>query len=214
MNLIFFHSINSRSASSARLSDWLDSSAISCRTRRRNRPRKFAMVAIVRPLRRLPCGSLCPRRTILRKLSPRFDHAVGRFISHWRSAPHPDLAIVKLRLVAQDLFQDAVNDQVGIAPDRRSEVRIGGRGQREVSVDSLPNTAPASANAASGNDRMRSSGLPAIFSRQLLVHARRDVHIFGNFDLAWRCRPVPLPLSVDRHCICMRLTGSAPTPSE
>ena len=34
--------------------------------------------------------------------------------------------------ITQHVFQNAVHDQVGIAPDRRSEMRIRGSGQREV----------------------------------------------------------------------------------
>ena len=38
--------------------------------------------------------------------------------------------------------------------------------------------------STSDNSEIRSSGFPAIFSRQLLIHARSDVHVLRHFNLA------------------------------
>ena len=113
---------------------------------------------------------------------------------------------------AQQRLGDAVHNQVRIPPDRRSEVRIRRRSQRKVSLVYLASSAPASASAASGSSE---SALPACLqssppasdtssaSRQYLPAPHARAH----------CRPRRAhPRRSPR--VCMRFTGSAPSPSE
>ena len=114
--------------------------------------------------------------------------------------------------IAQHIFQNAVHDQVRIPPNRRSEMRVRRGRQREVALVLLR----VARLFQRTQHQVRQDALLRLarnFLRQLLIHARRDVDFFRQFD--------GLRLPSRRVCCsrrsafnCTRFTGSAPTPSE
>ena len=74
-----------------------------------------------------------------------------------------------------------MHDQVGIPPDRRSEVRVAARGQREV-AEVFFGVARLLERAQHQVAQDAFFRLACDFGGQLLVHARGDVNVLGNFD--------------------------------
>ena len=95
----------------------------------------------------------------------------------WRPssiAPSPRHAFAEQR------FGNAVDDEVGIAADGRGEVRVGGRGQGEVAfVDLRVARLPQRAQHQVAEDALFRLAFDA--RGQLLIHARRDGNVFGDF---------------------------------
>src|ERR1035441_6438988 len=171
MNFTFFHSISSRSASSARRSDWLDSSAMSCSVSSGIGPPRGARGALsFAP----PFPGWRDRRLALR---PRRR---GLAVSDLSRADS-DAVFSVFGGIAQHVFQDTVNDEVGIAPDGRSEMRINRSGQREVALVDL-----GVARLLQGaQHQVRQDALFRFarnLLRQLLIHARGNVHFLGDLD--------------------------------
>src|ERR1019366_2591689 len=92
-----------------------------------------------------------------------------------------DTVFLVLRRIAQYILQDAVHNQVRVATDGRSKVRVNRRGQREVALIDL-----GVARLLEGTQHQ--VGQDALFRLarnllgQLLIHARRDVDLFGDLD--------------------------------
>ena len=92
-----------------------------------------------------------------------------------------DTVFFALRRIAQHVFQDAMHDEVGIAPDGRSEVRVNRCGQREVAFVDLG----VARLLQRAQHQVRQDALFRFarnLLRQLLVHARRNVHFLGDLD--------------------------------
>src|SRR5438876_10809545 len=85
-------------------------------------------------------------------------------------------------LLAQYFFQDPVDDQIWIPPYGRGEVRVSIRRQREVSFSLLrvARLAQGAQHEIRKNPLLRLAG---DFLRELLIHARRYVHVLRDFDL-------------------------------
>jgi hypothetical protein len=84
---------------------------------------------------------------------------------------------------AEQRFRDAVHDEVGIAADGRGEVGVGGRGQGEVAFVDLGVARLAErAQHEVAEDALFRLALDA--RGELLIHARRDGDVFGDFVLA------------------------------
>ena len=74
-----------------------------------------------------------------------------------------------------------MHDQIGIAADGRGEMRVGAGGEREVSFVDLGVPRPLERP----QHEVRKNALLWLagdFLRELLVHARGDVDVFGNLD--------------------------------
>ena len=83
--------------------------------------------------------------------------------------------------ISQHFFQNSMHDQVGIAADRRSEVRVTWRRQREV-ADVLFRVASLLERAQHQVTQDALFRFACDFGGQLLIHAGSDVNIFRNFD--------------------------------
>ena len=100
-----------------------------------------------------------------------------------RGISHPDwhAVFVVLRGVAQHLLQDSVHDQIRIAANRRCEVRVRWRGQREVAFVLLR----VARLLQRAQHQVRQDALLRLardLLRQLLIHARRDVDVFRDLQ--------------------------------
>ena len=81
--------------------------------------------------------------------------------------------------LAEQRLGDAMDDQVGIAADGRSEVGVGGRGQRKVAFVDLGVAGLAErAQHQVAEDALLGLALDA--RGQLLIHARRDGNVFRD----------------------------------
>src|ERR1039457_3458088 len=192
MNFTFFHSISSRSASSARRSDWLDSSAISC-----------SVSSGIGPPRGARCSFSCVSRFLVGETGgSRFDHGERGLAVRDLSRADGNAVLFLLPRSAQDILQDAMHNQVGIAPYRRSEMRVNRCGQREVPLVDL-----GVARLLEGTQHQ--VGQDALFRLarnllgQLLVHARRDVDLFGDLDDVRIASAAVMiaPVSTDLHTL-------------
>jgi hypothetical protein len=128
MNFIFFHSISSRSAASARRSAKLASSA------------------------------------------------------WWRSSSSEMGEAGRLALAVELHLEQPVNQEVGIAPDGRGEVRVAGGGQREVPVVGLRVAGLAHRTQHQvAEDALL--GLAGNLGSQLLIHLRGNGDLLRDLDL-------------------------------
>ena len=100
-----------------------------------------------------------------------------------RSDSYRDFSVHLFCRVAQHFFQNAVDDEVGIAADGRGEMRVGWRRQREVAAIFLgvARLLQRAQHQVRQNAFLRLAG---DFLGKLLIHARRDVNFFGNFDVS------------------------------
>src|ERR1700692_2582525 len=83
----------------------------------------------------------------------------------------------------KDLLGDAVHNKVRIAPDRRSEVGVAGRGQGEMAlvVFAVARLAQGTEHEVGQDALLRLAG---DLESKLLIHARGDGYIFCDLVLA------------------------------
>src|SRR5690348_9801370 len=84
--------------------------------------------------------------------------------------------------IVEDRFQNAVNNQIWVTANGRSKVRVRGRCQRKVAFVffRVARLFQRAQHQVGKNALLR---LTRDLLRKLLVHARRDVYLFGNLVL-------------------------------
>src|SRR5947207_11030784 len=122
---------------------------------------------------------------------------VARALSPRNSDRH--FSIPRFCRVAQNIFQDSMNDEIWITPDRRREMGISRRRQREVAHVFLriARLVQRTQHQVGKNPFCRLAGN---LLRQLLVHARCNVHFFRDFNF-----PRALARAVTRAAIRLGL---------
>ena len=113
---------------------------------------------------------------------------------------------------AQQRLGDAVDDEVGIAADGRSEVGISGRGEGEVAFVDL---GVARLRERTQHEVAQDALLGLAFNArgQLLIHARRDGDVLWHLVLAGIAAAGRATRGA-LHGFGLACTGSGPRPSE
>ena len=196
MKRIFFHSISSRSASSARRSAWLDSVAIAASSASGIGSDAYASGL------RAANFFICNRFSIL---SPRL-----RIAAQNRTA-------ARVGTRPNQLAHQPMHNQVRVPPDRRGEVRIARAGQREVALIFLAvaRLLQRPQHQVAQDPLLR---LARNLRRQPLIHLRRHGDRLGDL-VRLRLRPRPPPLAPRRASrrsdfIVICFTGRLANPSE